>query len=563
LLEELLRHVGAGHSLESFPGSAIAMVQARLGELAPEGRRLLRAASVLGERFDLAAVEAMCGTDLSQHGVEGLLERLTRAELLIPPTADEQGQTGSWAFRHSLVRQAAYELLTDEDRIFAHLAAARWLASQSSVDPAAVAGHFEQAEAWNEAAPWFLAAVREREELGDFQAIADLTARIDRPDLDGNIHADLVFSGVQARLYAGDMSFFEDLDQRLGRGEFERGSAGWAAIVVSLLSMRVHMGASLEDCPESADLSLALRSLEPSDPAIFALCLLTVTLWHVGSLADAREAASLLHSMTSAPDTPPGRVALRNAYIPWLDSVDDPRALANHRHATELARAHCGLYRQIEILGPYVVFLCEFGLDQAAAELLEEIESKVGSNFFDIAGWILLGRLYLELASPTPRDRRDLIEDPSADAWMHLAPLILANAHASPSLADPTRPELAREALAAVEPLLEHCGPLLSSRANVHTVLAELALRAGEPERALTAAELALGPPVLLMPRTRARAALARLQALAALGRGPEANAAAEREHERLRGYIGGLEPGDREAFASMAPVVGILEFRA
>src|SRR5262249_18889261 len=58
-LEELIRATVAGKGTEGLPGTVLAMVQARLEELNPAERRVLRAASVFGEAFWPAGVGAL------------------------------------------------------------------------------------------------------------------------------------------------------------------------------------------------------------------------------------------------------------------------------------------------------------------------------------------------------------------------------------------------------------------------------------------------------------------------------------------------------------------------
>jgi hypothetical protein len=148
-LEELIRHVAAGESIAGAPETVLAMVQARLGLLSAESRRALKAASVLGDTF--------CRTGVEQLAGEAPLDALV-AEELIEPRGDD------YVFRHALVRDAAYALLTAEDRRTAHLRAAQYLESGDPARPAPaplqVAEHFEQGEAPERAIPWLLGAAR-------------------------------------------------------------------------------------------------------------------------------------------------------------------------------------------------------------------------------------------------------------------------------------------------------------------------------------------------------------------------------------------------------------------
>ena len=142
LLEEgaAYRVVGEVESLE-VPETLHALVAARLDGLAPEERRLLGDAAVLGKTFTPGALAALTGLDRSQ--LEQLLTGLVRREVLglqADPRSPEQGQYG---FLQDLLRRVAYETLPRRERRAKHLAAAEHLATALGEDEVAevVASH--------------------------------------------------------------------------------------------------------------------------------------------------------------------------------------------------------------------------------------------------------------------------------------------------------------------------------------------------------------------------------------------------------------------------------------
>jgi predicted Ser/Thr protein kinase len=164
-LEELVRAAAEGRGGEA-PGTLMAMLQARIERLLPEERRVLRVASLLGERFRDGDVGALLGAD--ERALEGWLRGLAQREVLaahrseahvseanisVQPSAsrgDRHGapgpRTGASAehrFRHALVREAAYGTLPEPERRALHRAAAEHLA-QTPAEPAVVAEHFER-----------------------------------------------------------------------------------------------------------------------------------------------------------------------------------------------------------------------------------------------------------------------------------------------------------------------------------------------------------------------------------------------------------------------------------
>jgi eukaryotic-like serine/threonine-protein kinase len=135
-LEELIRAAEARR--EDVPETVLAMLQARIGLLSATARRALRAASVFGEVFPVAGVQALLRAAPGEEELEPSLAGLARDEILEPG-----GDGGDrWRFRHILMRDAAYGLLTPEDRVASHALAARFLESARE-DPAVIAAHYE------------------------------------------------------------------------------------------------------------------------------------------------------------------------------------------------------------------------------------------------------------------------------------------------------------------------------------------------------------------------------------------------------------------------------------
>ncbi|MFO0614978.1 MAG: hypothetical protein U0414_20480 [Polyangiaceae bacterium] len=164
-LEELARWAAEGRN-DTLPDSVVAMAQVRLGRLDESARRAIRAASVLGESFDAASLASILGEPLD---LAPILDRLVRDEVLAlrPGPASTPDR---WAFRHALLRSAAYGMLTDADRRAAHALAARVFGSERGVDPAVVAEHHALGGESREAVTWFLLAARRAFEAGDLHA---------------------------------------------------------------------------------------------------------------------------------------------------------------------------------------------------------------------------------------------------------------------------------------------------------------------------------------------------------------------------------------------------------
>jgi len=109
----------------AIPETLHALVAARLDGFAPDERRLVQDAAVLGKTFTAQALAALDGRETQE--LQSLLDRLIRKEvfsLQIDPRSPGRGQYG---FLQDLLRQVAYETLSRRDRRTRHLAAAATL----------------------------------------------------------------------------------------------------------------------------------------------------------------------------------------------------------------------------------------------------------------------------------------------------------------------------------------------------------------------------------------------------------------------------------------------------
>ena len=101
-----------------IPPAISALLSARLDRLAPDERRVLEAASIVGEVFEPDAVRALAGADMAER-VPELLGTLLRKDLVRPSVSDV-GATEAVRFRHILLRDAAYEGIPKSERATLH-----------------------------------------------------------------------------------------------------------------------------------------------------------------------------------------------------------------------------------------------------------------------------------------------------------------------------------------------------------------------------------------------------------------------------------------------------------
>jgi tetratricopeptide (TPR) repeat protein len=174
-LEELIRAAaeGGGHSL---PDTVIGMVQTRLDALGREAKHVLRAAAVFGEVFWTGGVEALLGGDEAISAGDWLRDLAEREVVSRRTEARFEGEH-EWRFRHALMRDGAYELLTEEDRTLGHRLAGEWLKGAGENDALVLAEHFDRGGATGEAIRWFHRAADQALEGNDLEAVVARVAR--------------------------------------------------------------------------------------------------------------------------------------------------------------------------------------------------------------------------------------------------------------------------------------------------------------------------------------------------------------------------------------------------
>lgn len=168
-LEELLRQVAEGGAA-SLPETVLAVVESRLERLAPEARRVLRAAAIFGQTFWPAGVREVLG--MGEADLARWLETLQQLDAIVPIARGRFLDEPEYGFRHATVRDASYAMLPEEDKALGHRVAAAWLEAMGEQDAGVLSAHFELA--------------------GDQQRAASLYRRSAEHMLEGNEHGEAV-----------------------------------------------------------------------------------------------------------------------------------------------------------------------------------------------------------------------------------------------------------------------------------------------------------------------------------------------------------------------------------
>jgi class 3 adenylate cyclase/tetratricopeptide (TPR) repeat protein len=126
----------------TLPPTIQALLAARLDRLAPAERAAVGAAAVVGREFWGDAVATLL-PDQDAAGVQEVLVALARKRLVAPAESTLESEAG-YSFTHALVRDAAYEGLTKQDRAELHERIADWLERrhpERMIELEAIVGH--------------------------------------------------------------------------------------------------------------------------------------------------------------------------------------------------------------------------------------------------------------------------------------------------------------------------------------------------------------------------------------------------------------------------------------
>jgi tetratricopeptide (TPR) repeat protein len=202
-LEEIIRSVAEGRG-EDPPETVIAMVQARLEGLEDEARRVLRAASLFGQIFWIGGVLALLGGDERTMPIAERIEELVEKEIVVRQGKGRLPGETEYSFRHALLREAAYGMLTPEDRELGHRLAAGWLEKAGERDPMVLAEHLERGKKPALAVAFYLRAAEQALEGNDLELALSRAERGIRAGAEGAVLGALLLVQIEAYRWRGE-----------------------------------------------------------------------------------------------------------------------------------------------------------------------------------------------------------------------------------------------------------------------------------------------------------------------------------------------------------------------
>ncbi|GAC1540926.1 MAG: hypothetical protein NVS3B10_05550 [Polyangiales bacterium] len=320
-LEELVRAAVAG-KLSEVPGTVLALVQSRLETLPEEARRVLRGASVIGRTFWSGAVTAMLGGAARTTEVDAWLAELCRREVIARLGESRYAGEQEYAFRHSVMQEAAYGTLMEEDRVLGHRLAARWMAGRAEAEPRAVAEHFVAGAEPGEAIEWFAKAAGAAFEGNDMRGVLAMGERAIECGAQGEARGRVRARQAAAADWLGEPAAM-GIHADEARALLQRGGERW----IEATRMRLSAAAYAADVTGAIAAARELSDLD-ADPSVASAL--------AGAMASAASNLRALGARESADAALSRAMAIASAAV----AIDD-RATARLEQATA-ARAKFG-----------------------------------------------------------------------------------------------------------------------------------------------------------------------------------------------------------------------------
>ncbi|MRG95785.1 serine/threonine-protein kinase [Polyangium spumosum] len=393
-LEELVRAAAQGRD-RALPESVIAMVQGMLEELDPRARRALRAASVYGDVFSEADVSALLGDETRDVGAR-LAELCAREvlELREVSLTRHDNHVEMYSFRHAYVREAAYAMLTDEDRVLGHKLAARRLVAAGEPDPTRLAEHLFRAGLLDEAIVHFSRAAEQARLGGDLGKALSSAERGIACGARGDSLGRLLVIQAEAHRWRGEnVEAKRQADRALA--VLPRGTDAWCAAASEISSCATKLGdpgtleivaaalSEIVSAPRSAPRPTQLAACARVASAFYVLgrhelaeSLHERAAAHEEALRDPLTRARLheadalrAHTMGDAA----GAVSAIEKVIQAFTEIGDLRSVALHRSNQGAVLNAIGAYVEAE-------FASRAALEAGAAQGLSQIVSAAQQN---------------------------------------------------------------------------------------------------------------------------------------------------------------------------------------
>ncbi len=327
-LEEMIRAEAEGKR-DALPGTVLAVAHARLERLEPGSRRVLRAGSVFGQEFWRGAVLALVGAERTAE-TAGWLDYLVEREVVVRRGRGRYPGDDEYAFQHTLVREAAYAMLTGDDLVLGHRLAAEWLENAGEHDALTLAEHFARGKKTEKAIVLYRRAAEQALEGNDLEAVLTRTEKAIAFGAKGEILGALFHLQAEAHKWCGANAPAAAAAKK-AMGALGVGSATWFGAAGELAAASGKLG-HREDLLAVAKALLAIPapSTARADAQVIATARTVTQLVLDGASDTAREDARLLLERigphAAAANDPAVAAWVLEARAVWAGAADDPGA---------------------------------------------------------------------------------------------------------------------------------------------------------------------------------------------------------------------------------------------
>ncbi len=388
-LEELVRATREGRS-DDVPPTVLATLEARLSRLEPSARKVLRAASIFGEAFWQGGVAELLGPDAPETAALGhWLVTLVDRDLVTPRRATRFAGEAEVAFRHALLRDVAYAMLTDDDRQRGHRLAAAWLERAGEREAAVIAEHLEAGGRPALAAARWVDAASFAFSRNDLERALSLVERALQQELAPDVRGAALALACQAHYWSGDAK------QAVTRGleavrHFPAGSQAWvdAACGLGKAQARSDDPGVIETVRKLVDVVGSRADVVPSG---HALAELTAGTLRRGQRALANAVTQVLGGalLRARPDDPHARAQVLGCRS-WLSFFDGDLAACVALDTESLRSLEAGGdHRQVAVARVHVGYdLMMLGAYGLAVEQLTRAQELARASGIDAAEWL-------------------------------------------------------------------------------------------------------------------------------------------------------------------------------
>ncbi len=246
----------------ALPSTVLAMIEARLQRLDPMARRVLRAASVFGESFWRGAVLALTGGQYKASEVDAWLSELMRREIIQRRDVSRFPSDHEYAFRHAIVRDAAYQMLTPDDRSLGHRLAGEWLERAGEHDPMLLGEHFERGGSCDRASSFYARAAFQALEGNDFVAAKLRADRAIQAGASGVEHGKLRLISAEASRWSGEHDAAREHAHAAMR-DLPQGEGDWYSAAAEATEAAMTLG-HVDEARSVAERVLEIGTARPS-----------------------------------------------------------------------------------------------------------------------------------------------------------------------------------------------------------------------------------------------------------------------------------------------------------